>query len=395
MNEPSPDRASQVHLPTSSRSMLLDQGMSEARVFQTSTAESVIVRAERLLWSVVGTKAKQFLDKLGLRDETIRSARLGYWIGGEIGDCRRVDEGFIIPRGILIPYVSNGVISAITVRLPVANRSGGRELGRGESPRQFQRYGTSEGLYPGPSGVVTGLPLIIVRNELDALLLTQELGPRAGVVALDDGNAQIPIHALDTMLRASPWIWAGSADDEAWSAGVRRLAEWDRFTEAAIPAIYGSEWTAAQSSGLDVHEWWTRRLAKILKVPRTAAILPTSTDEQFCGPVHRLENEPINPHQTRIRISTPPSSEVGRINEAGRETVDLGVFPALHPTIGPPNRWRCGNPYCQGSGSWWKSIHNVVLCANCQPPASSGLVIASGDSSNAPEIYVNRSPQTT
>ncbi len=85
MNEPSPDRASQVHLPTSSRSMLLDQGMSEARVFQTSTAESVIVRAERLLWSVVGTKAKQFLDKLGLRDETIRSARLGYWIGGEIG----------------------------------------------------------------------------------------------------------------------------------------------------------------------------------------------------------------------------------------------------------------------------------------------------------------------
>jgi hypothetical protein len=42
------------------------------------------------------------------------------------------------------------------------------------------------------------------------------------------------------------------------------------------------------------------------------------------------------------------------------------------------------------SGAWWQSIHDVVLCATCQPPALPELVRASGDAASAPLVEVGR-----
>jgi hypothetical protein len=56
----------------------------------------LVSTAEENLWSSSGTKARAFLLKQGLREDTIRAVRLGYWpkderIGGVYDDAPILD----------------------------------------------------------------------------------------------------------------------------------------------------------------------------------------------------------------------------------------------------------------------------------------------------------------
>jgi hypothetical protein len=49
--------------------------------------------------------------------------------------------------------------------------------------------------------------------------------------------------------------------------------------------------------------------------------------------------------------------------------------------------WRCLNAYrCHREDRWWLSVHGIILCLDCQPPASPDLVKAMGDASDAPLV---------
>jgi hypothetical protein len=44
---------------------------------------------------------------------------------------------------------------------------------------------------------------------------------------------------------------------------------------------------------------------------------------------------------------------------------------------------------CLDGSRWWRSIHGVVLCLNCQPPASPCLVEEQGEATNAPLVLAS------
>jgi hypothetical protein len=50
--------------------------------------------------------------------------------------------------------------------------------------------------------------------------------------------------------------------------------------------------------------------------------------------------------------------------------------------------WECMTVSCLHRGGWWRSIHGVVLCRNCQPPAFPALVAEEGDESNTLLVFI-------
>lgn len=51
--------------------------------------------------------------------------------------------------------------------------------------------------------------------------------------------------------------------------------------------------------------------------------------------------------------------------------------------------WRCENEYCLHRGRWWLSVHGVVSCLNCHPPAFPEFVRATGDAADAPLVLAS------
>lgn len=50
--------------------------------------------------------------------------------------------------------------------------------------------------------------------------------------------------------------------------------------------------------------------------------------------------------------------------------------------------WECMTVTCLHKGRWWRSIHGVILCLNCQPPVYPELVEETGDESNTPLVFL-------
>jgi hypothetical protein len=75
-------------------------------------------------------------------------------------------------------------------------------------------------------------------------------------------------------------------------------------------------------------------------------------------------------------------------------TLDFFDRPPLPSSLAMgPQRWRCLNRFCLHKTGWWLSVHGVLNCLNCVPPAFPHLVVARGTEADAPEVNP-RYPQT-
>ncbi len=111
------------------------------------------------------------------------------------------DRTVWLPGGILIPWFEGSDVALINIR---------RLEG---APRYVTVSGSRlGGLYPSREGVSYGKPVVIVEGELDALLLGQELGALAPLVALGMASNVPSARARSVMLAASPWVVALDAD---------------------------------------------------------------------------------------------------------------------------------------------------------------------------------------
>lgn len=134
--------------------------------------------AEAALWSATGLQALTWLRQRGLRDETVRGARLGYnerdrWEAGilwgleaDMVSGSRKPRQVWLPRGIVMPWFFNGSLWRLNVRRPVKP---------GEEPKCIGPAGFSNGLY-GADALMPGKAAVIVEGELDALTILQEAG---------------------------------------------------------------------------------------------------------------------------------------------------------------------------------------------------------------------------
>jgi hypothetical protein len=138
-------------------------------------AAEVMTTCETALWSEEGVKALAWLRRRGLRDDTLRSWRIGF--------CDRdgVLHGLPMHRGIVIPGVAvNGQLSYLKVR------RAGTESG----------YVVVSGSRPALVGRLTGKRvLLLAQTDLDALFAHQEVGDMLDVATFGVPRA-----------RPRPWL---------------------------------------------------------------------------------------------------------------------------------------------------------------------------------------------
>lgn len=203
---------------------------------------------------------RPFLAERGLTRETIQEAGLGWnpwtkWEDRETWALPRAlrndgkEKKLWLPTGLVIPLYAEEKILRIRIR-------------RSE-PGDGPRYVVIPGSDLRPMILGTGPVWVIVESELDALLIKQEAGDLAGVIAL--GAAQVrPDVDTDRALRAAGLILVALDADEA---GARQAwGFWKRAypTAKRWPVPVGKDPSEAKQAGLNLREWVKAGLSGIV-----------------------------------------------------------------------------------------------------------------------------------
>lgn len=205
---------------------------------------AIAEESEALLWTPAGARAREWLAGRGLREETLKAWHIGY------RSADRWMHGLRVPRGIVIPCLVNGEPWYLKVRRPVPPLTGPKyQMVRGGRPAL---YGLD---------YLTGKPVaVICEGELDALLLWQEAGDLADVVALGSATARPHPHFLTHLVTARRWLVATDRD----RAGEQGAAWWEEFSRRVrrVRPLQGNDLTEFAQAGGDLRAWVEFRLAQ-------------------------------------------------------------------------------------------------------------------------------------
>ncbi len=137
------------------------------------------MRRHRFLWGLTGAVALDYLRRRGLKDETIRQARLG-WVD-KLQLPKRDGTGTWPLSGVVLPWFDGDRLSLVKVR----------RLGLFKGPKYIEVFRDRPVIYPGWSSVRSGGTLIVCEGEFDALLLAQELAALdVSVITLGSASSQ-------------------------------------------------------------------------------------------------------------------------------------------------------------------------------------------------------------
>lgn len=214
-------------------------------------AKSFMDKSIKTLWTDTGKEARAFLNDRSLTDETIQGAGLG-WNPADIYLDREAwglpealkEDGTLkklwIPAGLVIPLIKEGRV----VRLRIRRKEG--------EPRYILIPGSDT--RPMTWNLERGA-VVIVESELDGILLNQEAGDLAGVVAMGSATAK-PDKNLHQSLIGMEMILVALDSDEA---GAK--ASWQFWPETygtkvkRWPVIQGKDPSEAIQNGLDLRQW--------------------------------------------------------------------------------------------------------------------------------------------
>ena len=217
-------------------------------------AKTLLDGAINNLWSSAGESMREWLHtKKGLSDDTIKKAMLGF-NSADICEPRANwgletalnDDGTQrrqwIPSGLVIPCIDGDTVQRLRIRR--------------DNPGEGSRYIVASG--SSSAAVIIGKDkgtAVIVESELDALLLSQEVGDLVNVIALGSAQAK-PDKNTDALLKAMPIILICLDTDEA---GAR--ASWKFWPETygdkvkRWPTIHGKDASEARLNGLNIRDW--------------------------------------------------------------------------------------------------------------------------------------------
>ena len=217
-------------------------------------ARTFLDMAVATLWGPRGAAMRTWLKhEKGLGDAIIKKACLGYSAADMFelrqswGLVRALKEDGQerrqwLPGGLVIPHIVNGAVHRLRVRR--------------EAPGDGARYVVVSGSSPAPMAMhVDRAATIIVESELDALLLSQEAGDLAGVVALGSAQAK-PDTRTHGVLSNSSVILVSLDTDEAGAKAS--WAFWPATyggTARRWPSIGGKDASDARLAGLDLRAW--------------------------------------------------------------------------------------------------------------------------------------------
>jgi hypothetical protein len=211
-----------------------------------SEALALVADAEQGLWSPDGAMYRACLLRRGLTEPTLRAARLGWT--PRVMVPKQSGSGSFPAVGVVIPWFEGVRLTMVKIRQP-----------EGRQPKYVEAFRDGPRLYPAPSAVWPGVPLIVTEGEFDALLLAQELGGSAAVVTLGSASARLDPAVLWLLAGAGPIYTAHDADE----AGDRAAATWPARAHRVRPPAPDKDWTEAARSGVNLARWWRDRLGGI------------------------------------------------------------------------------------------------------------------------------------
>lgn len=186
------------------------------------------------MWSDVGAKARAWLNRRGLNDDTLQSWHLGF------NPRDQKIAGLWVPRGIIIP----GLVAENVWYLKVRRAAG--------QPKYTQVCGGQVALF-GADTLAGRDVAVITEGEFDAMLLHQEARELVGVATLGSASTRLPDAWLPYLLGARQLLVAYDADP----AGVDGAAVWEGITAYAqrLMPLVGKDVTDLYLAGGDLRAW--------------------------------------------------------------------------------------------------------------------------------------------
>lgn len=227
-------------------------------------AQEVVAACEAALWSGKGVKARSWLNRRGLADETVRRWHLGFNRHNQrIG-------GLWVPRGIVVPCMVAGQVWYVKVR-----RAAGQ-------PKYVQVKGSHLALFG--ADTLTGRDVATVtEGEFDAMLLHQEAGELVGVVTLGSASARLPDAWVPYLLGVKRLLIAYDTD----AAGNEGASAWQELSAHSlrILPLTGKDITDFYLAGGDLRAWIRFALAgaqisRVKRIPVVSLTTPAPWEGQ-------------------------------------------------------------------------------------------------------------------
>jgi hypothetical protein len=184
------------------------------------------------LWSITGATALSYLRSRGLDDETIKAARLG--VVPTVAIPKKNGNGTWNASGITIPWFDGDRLVLVKVRQPDCR-----------TPKYGEAFRDRPTIYPAPSMVQVGKPVVICEGEFDALLLGQQIGDMVHVITLGSASNRPLGPVLDAMLAAPTWYLALDGDQ----AGDKSAAAWPARARRIRPPDPHKDWGEVHQAG--------------------------------------------------------------------------------------------------------------------------------------------------
>jgi len=268
-------------------------------------------------------------DCRGLSEDTIKAFHLG-WNPKNLSrgrdlwglDEKLKDDGskqdIWLPKGIVIPYFVDGILQRARIR---------RIDRKGNTPEKGPAYAIVSGSTSGAmisAAMITdvSLPevfcqqvLVVVESEFDAILLNQEAGHLAGMVALGSASARPDKRAFEILEASDLILVALDSDDQrddGKNPGAKEAWGWwlKHFDQARrLPPVDGKDPGEMWQAGVDLEQWVAIGINKYFeqthaqKHGQTGESLDTAAPIQ--GPISQpLDNQSI-PFETLNAIASP------------------------------------------------------------------------------------------
>lgn len=238
----------------------------------------IIQDGQARLWSDAGERARRYLmGTRKLTEAVLKEARIGY-LPGESSKGTSID-GLWVPHGILIPNKGLGNIWGLRIRVAQGTPkyrsvSGGKLLGS---------------LYWGDH-IRTGVPVIVVEGEFDALSIWAAAADLVTPVALSSANNRIVGEWATRLLLAPAIFGALDGDDAGRGAATRLAALGSRVRSATLPDGCKDPNDILVTRGVDGLRRWIEALVGVSPLPPVVVAQPQPKPPSM--PIRRVQALP-------------------------------------------------------------------------------------------------------
>jgi DNA primase len=195
-------------------------------------ARQFVADCEEVLWSERGAKARAWLHKRGLEDETIRAWRLGLNT-----DRERTSYG------VVIPWFCGPDFWMVNIRRPTG------------TPKYKALRGSKRGGLYGVDHFSGHADLFVTEGELDTILLQQEANLFADVVTAGFAPAGPADRWLLALLKVQRFWIVTDADQAGEEAAARWLATVGKRGRRVLPPGGAKDVSDAFVAGHDLADW--------------------------------------------------------------------------------------------------------------------------------------------